>query len=85
MYVSFDIQWFYINPLSVTVSYALSWSVDCLYFIILTFCMSFVCIPGTLRGLKRAPHPLELELRTIVSYHVGARNQILTLCKNKGF
>jgi hypothetical protein len=30
------------------------------------------CVPGVLRGQKKASDPLELELEMVVSYHFGA-------------
>lgn len=50
----------------------------------------YVCAPRaclfTIRGQKKAPNPLELELQMVANYVVGAGNQMLVLCKaNKGF
>lgn len=48
----------------------------------------FICVGICLhacsawRGQKKASDSLELELQTIVSCHVGARNQTLILCKS---
>lgn len=41
--------------------------------VFLPTCMSVCvsCMPEACRGLKRAPDPLELELQTVVSHHVG--------------
>lgn len=36
-------------------------------------------VPGDCKGQKRASDPLELDLKTIMSYQVGAGNQILVL------
>ena len=39
-------------------------------------------MPTACRGQKRVSDPLELDLRPVVNYHVGAGNQIQVLCKN---
>jgi len=36
--------------------------------------MCTTCVPGAFHGHKRASEPLELELRVVVSHHVGAEN-----------
>ena len=44
-------------------------------------CMYAMCVPGACRGQKKALDLLELELRMVVSHHVGAGNEILVFCK----
>ena len=44
--------------------------------------MCTACVPSAIRGHKRVPDPLELELRTVVSCRVGAVNQTQVFCKN---
>lgn len=34
----------------------------------------YLCVPGVLRGQKRASDSLELELRMVIIHHVGAVN-----------
>lgn len=41
--------------------------------------MCTTCLLSSSRSQKRAADPLELELRTIVSRHVGTRTQIQAL------
>jgi hypothetical protein len=41
-----------------------------------------MCMPGAHGGHKRALDPLELELQGVVSYHMGAGNQIQVLSKS---
>lgn len=56
-----------------------------IYFILLAcvfclhICVCAVCMPGTLRGKKRALDPLQLVLQMAVSQHMGARNQTWVL------
>jgi hypothetical protein len=42
----------------------------------ISFCLQVylctLCIPGVLRGQKRAADPLECEFQTVVSFHVGS-------------
>lgn len=42
------------------------------------FCMYvwIMCVPDGHGGQKRMPNPLELELKVVVTHHVGAGNQI---------
>lgn len=40
-------------------------------------CGCITCVPGALRGQERTLNALKLELQTILSYCVGAGNQIL--------
>jgi hypothetical protein len=37
-------------------------------------CMCTTCLSGTRGGQKRVLAPLEMELQTVVSCHVGAEN-----------
>jgi hypothetical protein len=46
------------------------------------FCWHVPCIYSAHGDQKRELDPLELEIQTIVSYHVGAGNQIQVLSKN---
>lgn len=41
----------------------------------------YLCVPGILRGQKRASDSLELELRMVIIHHVGAGNERGALCK----
>jgi hypothetical protein len=34
-------------------------------------CMYTTFMPSACEGQKRVPHPLDLELQTVVSHHVG--------------
>lgn len=38
-----------------------------------------------LRGQRRTPEPLKLELQMAVHYHDGAGNSIQVLCKNSAY
>lgn len=40
----------------------------------LMVCMQTTCISGTLRGQKRSPDPMQLELWVVLSSFVGAEN-----------
>jgi hypothetical protein len=44
--------------------------------------MCTVYMSGVHGGLKKVLDPLELELSTVVSCHVGAGNQTWVLCKS---
>ena len=49
---------------------------------VLLACMSIIYVSGAHEDQKRASDPLELELQTVVSHHVGAGDwtQILCMC-----
>lgn len=40
------------------------------------------CVPGASRGHKGGLDPLQLDLRVVVSCHMGAENQFQFLCAN---
>lgn len=42
-----------------------------------------MCVPGVYKGQKMVSGPLELELWSIVSHHVGTWKQTHIVCKNK--
>ena len=54
------------NPLHL---YVVCEGVSCLY-----ECVGTMCVPGACGGRRRAMGLLELELRVVVSLHVGAGN-----------
>lgn len=45
------------------------------------FCLC-ICMCGVCGGQKRIPDPSDLELETVISYHVGAGNLTQGLCKS---
>jgi hypothetical protein len=49
---------------------------------VLLACMSIIYVSGAHEDQKRASDPLELELQTVVSHHVGSRNQTWVLWRN---
>lgn len=55
-----------------------------LYFIHMNFClhvyMHVICMPGTRRTQKRISHQ-QLELKLVLSHHVGGRNLSWVFCK----
>lgn len=41
-----------------------------------------VCTPGAQEGKKRMSDTLELQLQTVVSYHVGVKDKVWVPCKS---
>lgn len=67
---------FYFNFLKVSVCVH-----ACTRVYVTSVCQCSMCVPGTWRGQRRPPDPLDLELQTVVSCYKGTGNQIQVLWK----